>query len=159
VAGTESPKERVAASAAALGVTARLIEHGPVRSLAEAATARGVEPADVIKSMVVRRGEGDYVLVLVPGDRVISWPKLRALLGVNRLSMPDADEALAVTGYPRGAITPFGTTTSLPVIADERMSGRAVTLGAGEHNIAIAVDADTALAALDATVADVTELE
>ena len=107
------------------GVTARLIEHGPVRSLAEAATARGVEPADVIKTMVVRRGEGDYVLVLVPGDRVISWPKLRALLGVNRLSMPDADEALAVTGYPRGTITPFGTTTALPVIADERMSGRA----------------------------------
>jgi hypothetical protein len=34
-----------------------------------------------------------------PRDR---WPKLRALLGVNRLSMPDADTALAVTGYVRG---------------------------------------------------------
>ena len=159
MATTETPKERVAASAAALGVTVRWIEHGPVRSLAEAATARGVEPADVIKTMVVRRGEGDYVLVLVPGDRVISWPKLRALLGVNRLSMPDADEALAVTGYPRGTITPFGTTTALSVIADERMSGREVTLGAGEHNVAIAVDAETALASLDAKVADITDPE
>jgi Cys-tRNA(Pro)/Cys-tRNA(Cys) deacylase len=156
---TESPKERVATLAAELGVTARLIEHGPVRSLAEAAAARGVEPLDVIKTMVVRRGEGDYVLVLVPGDRVISWPKLRALLGVNRLSMPDADEALSVTGYPRGTITPFGTTTTLPVIADERMTGREVTLGAGEHNAAIAVEADVALAALDAEIADVTEPE
>ena len=157
MAATQSPKERVAASAAALGVTVRLIEHGPVRSLTEAATARSVEPADVIKTMVVRRGEGDYVLVLVPGDRVISWPKLRALLGVNRLSMPDADEALAVTGYPRGTITPFGTTAPLDVIADERLSGREVTLGAGEHNTAIAVDADAALEALDAMVADITD--
>jgi len=155
----ESPRERVVASATALGVAIRLIEHGPVRSLAEAATARGVEPADVIKTMVVRRGEGDYVLVLVPGDRVISWPKLRALLGVNRLSMPDADEALFVTGFPRGTITPFATTTALPVIADERMSGHEVTLGAGEHNTAIAVDADAALAALNAQISDVTESE
>jgi len=156
---TDSPRARVAASAAALGVTTRLIEHGPVGSLAEAATARGVEPADVIKTMVVRRGEGDYVLVLVPGDRVISWPKLRALLGVNRLSMPDADEALSVTGFPRGTITPFGTIATLPVVADETMTGREVTLGAGEHNIAIAVDADTALGALEAQIADVTESE
>jgi len=159
MAATESPKERVAASAAALGVTVRWIEHGPVRSLAEAAAARGVEPADVIKTMVVRRGNGDYVLVLVPGDRVISWPKLRALLGLSRLSMPDADEALTVTGYPRGTITPFATTTALPIIADERMSGRQVTLGAGEHNIAIAVDADAALAALNAQIADVTDAQ
>jgi Cys-tRNA(Pro)/Cys-tRNA(Cys) deacylase len=159
MATAESPKGRATAAAAALGVTVRLIEHGPVRSLTEAATARGVEPADVIKTMVVRRGEGDYVLVLVPGDRVISWPKLRASLGVNRLSMPDADEALAVTGYPRGTITPFGTTGPLPVVANERLSGREVTLGAGEHNAALAVDADAALTALGATVADVTDPE
>ena len=45
------------------GIGYRVIRHGPVRSLAEAANARGVEPADVVKTMVVRRGEGDYVFV------------------------------------------------------------------------------------------------
>ena len=59
--------------------------------------------------MVVRRGAGDHLFVLVPGDREISWPKLRALLGVNRISMPDADAAREVTGYERGTITPFGS--------------------------------------------------
>ncbi|HEX5018180.1 MAG TPA: YbaK/EbsC family protein [Actinomycetes bacterium] len=156
---TDSPKERVLAAAAALGVSAHLIEHEPVSSLAEAAAARGVDPADVVKTMVVRRGEGDYLLVLVPGDRVISWPKVRSLLGVNRLSMPDAGEAKTVTGFERGTITPFGLTTPLPIIADERLRGRLVTLGAGQHNTAIAVDADAALAALDAEVADVTDPE
>lgn len=145
------------AHAERLGLSVQLIEHAPVRSLSEAATARGVEPAEVVKTMVVRRGTDDYLLVLVPGDRVISWPKLRTVLGVSRLSMPDADEARAVTGYARGTITPFGTRTTLPVIGDERMIGRLVTLGAGKPNAAIAVDADAALAALNAVVADITD--
>ena len=98
-----------------------MIRHGPVRSLAEAAEARGVEPADVVKTLVVRRGEGDFLFVLVPGDRAISWPKLRDLLGVSRMSMPDAATALEATGYERGTITPFGSTTAWPVIADERL--------------------------------------
>lgn len=146
-----------AVAADQLGLAYRVIRHGSVRSLAEAAVARGVEPIDVVKTMVVRRGEGDFVFALVPGDRVISWPKLRSLLGVNRLSMPDADEALAVTGYPRGTITPFGAKSALPVIADARLSGRTITLGAGVNNTAIAVDADEAVVALHAQVADITD--
>jgi Cys-tRNA(Pro)/Cys-tRNA(Cys) deacylase len=142
------------------GLTYRVIVHDrPVTSLAEAAAARGVEPADVIKTLVVRRGSDDYLFVLVPGDRVISWPKLRALLGVSRMTMPSAAEAKAATGYERGTITPFGSSTAWPVIADERMAGRAVSLGSGEHDIAIAVDADEAVRVLKATLADVTEPE
>ena len=64
--------------------------------------------------MVVRRGEDDHLLVLVPGDRQISWPKLRSHLGVNRLSMPPADKAREATGYERGTITPFGSTRAWP---------------------------------------------
>jgi Cys-tRNA(Pro)/Cys-tRNA(Cys) deacylase len=97
------------AAAEAVGLTHRVIRHGPVHSLAEAARARGVAPADVVKTLVVRRGEDDFLFVLVPGDRVISWPKLRALLGVSRLSMPDAEVARQATGYERGTITPLGS--------------------------------------------------
>jgi Cys-tRNA(Pro)/Cys-tRNA(Cys) deacylase len=136
-----------------------VLRHGPVRSLAEAAQARGVEPADVVKTLVVRRGEDDHLFVLVPGDRQISWPKLRTLLGVSRMSMPDAATALAVTGYERGTITPFGSTRSWPVVADERLQGRRITLGAGAHGVAVALDADAALAALEAQVADVSDPE
>ena len=141
------------------GIPHRVIRHGPVRSLAEAAAARGVEPPDVVKTIVVRRGDDDFLFVLVPGDRVISWPKLRALLGVSRLSMPDAATAKAATGYERGTITPFGSTTRWPVIADERLAGREVTLGAGEHGVAVALDADRLTTAVEATVADVTDPE
>jgi Cys-tRNA(Pro)/Cys-tRNA(Cys) deacylase len=129
------------------GLAYRVIRHGPVKSLTEAAHARGVDPADVIKTLVVRRGDDDYLFVLVPGDRTISWPKLRRLLGVSRVSMPDAQTARAATGYERGTITPFGSLRPWPVIADTRIAGRQITLGAGEHGTALAVAADDALAA------------
>ena len=86
----------------------------------------------MVKTLVVRRGADDFLFVLVPGDRTISWPKLRALLGVSRLSMPDAATAQQATGYQRGTITPFGSVRSWPVLADERISGREITLGAGQ---------------------------
>lgn len=144
---------------AASGLEHEVTRHGRVASLAEAAAARGLAPADVIKTMVVRRGEGDHLLVLVPGDRTISWPKLRALLGVQRLSMPDADAAFAVTGFRRGTITPFGTTVPLPIVADERVLGHRVSIGAGAHGVAATVDGDALVAHLGAQTADVTEPE
>lgn len=150
-------EQRALAALTASGLEHEVVRHGPVASLAEAAVAPGVEQADVVKTMVVRRGEGDHLLVLVPGDRSISWPKLRALLEVSRLSMPDAAAAREVTGYARGTITPFGLEGVLPVVADERVRGRRISLGAGAHGVAVAVDADAVLAHLQATVADVTD--
>jgi Cys-tRNA(Pro)/Cys-tRNA(Cys) deacylase len=144
---------------AASGIRYEVIRHGPVRTLTEAAAARGVEPAAVVKTIVVRRGEDDFLFVLVPGDRTIGWPKLRALLGVSRLSMPDAATAKDVTGYERGTITPFGSARAWPVVADERIRGRTVSIGAGAPGVAATIHGDDLLSALGATVADVTDPE
>ncbi len=139
-----------------LGIEHAITRHGPVASLAEAAAARGVDPGDIVKTIVVRRGADDFLFVLLPGDREISWPKLRALLGVNRLSLPDAATAKQVTGYERGTITPFGATHAWPVIADASLAGRRVSMGGGAPGVAVALAADDALRALDAMIADVT---
>lgn len=156
---TRVSEERALTALSESGIAHRIVRHGRVRSLAEAAAARGVEPAAVIKTIVVRRGDDDFVFILVPGDRTIAWPKLRALLGVNRLSMPDAATARDVTGYERGTITPFGSLRPWPVIADHRIAGHEVSIGAGAHGVSARVDGDDLIRALTAQVADVTEPE
>lgn len=153
----DDAESRALAAAEVSGLGYAVVRHGPVRSPAEVARARGVEPAAVVKTMVVRVGEDDYRFVLVPGDRQIAWPRLRALLGVSRLSMPDAETARAVTGYARGTITPFGSRHAWPVVADERVRGGRRSLGAGAHHVALLADGDALLEALGATVADVTK--
>ncbi|WP_062301122.1 aminoacyl-tRNA deacylase [Demequina subtropica] len=147
------------------GIDVEVTVHGPVRSLEEAAEVRGLDPRQILKTLVVRRAEGEYLFVLVPGDREISWPKLRALLGVNRISMPDKDVAREVTGYERGTITPFGarpdpaTGRAWPVIADALIVSREgpVSIGGGAHGVAATVDTQQLVEVLDARIADVTE--
>lgn len=148
---------RVVADAAARGLAIELVERQAARSIEEAAAILGISPAEIVKSLVVKRSDGTFLFALVPGDRQISWPKLRALLGVNKLQLPSAEAALEATGYERGTITPLGSSTAWPVVADERMRGRRVSMGAGEHGWSLFVAADALLAALGAIIADITE--
>lgn len=124
--------------------------------MTEAAELLGVTPGDIVKTLVVKRSDGTYLFALVPGDREIEWPKLRALVGVNKLRLPDAEDALAATGYARGTIVPLGSTTAWPVFADERIRGRRVAMGAGARGYSLFVDADRLIDALGATVEDIT---
>jgi Cys-tRNA(Pro) deacylase len=144
----ESPAlEAVAES----GVAYRVVRFEPARDLAEAADRRGTTVDRILKTMVVRTGEGAYVLVLVPGDRVIDWGALREHLGLRRLALADAEQAFEATGYRRGTITPFGVTSDLPVLVDAHVAGRGeVSVGAGLPGTAIHLDVDDLMAAVDA---------
>jgi Cys-tRNA(Pro)/Cys-tRNA(Cys) deacylase len=128
------------------------------RSAEESAALQGIELGQLLRTIVIRRSENDYVFVLVPGGRQIDWPKLRAHLGVSRLSLPDAEEAKAATGYERGAITPFGSATTWPVIADATIPGLGtVAIGGGGHGINLHVPSAVLVAFLGAELADVTK--
>ena len=150
-------RERFLADAAARGLDVDVVERPAARSLEEAAGILGISPADIVKSLVVKHKDGTFLFALVPGDRQISWPKLRALVGVNKLSLPPAATALEATGYERGTITPLGSTTAWPVYADATIIGRRISMGAGAHGFSAFVDADALTAALDAVVADISD--
>jgi Cys-tRNA(Pro)/Cys-tRNA(Cys) deacylase len=151
-----SGRERVLADATARGIDVEFVERPAANSLEEAAALLGLPASSVVKTLVVKRHDGDFLFALVPGDRQISWGKLRALVGVNKLKLPEASVALEATGYERGTIVPLGSTTAWPVYADSRVAGR-IALGAGEHGVSAMVDADQLIAGLAATVADITD--
>ena len=128
----------------------------PAGSAEESAALQGIELASLLRTIVVRRGEGDYVFVLVPAGRRFDWPKLRAHLGVRQLSLPDADEARAATGYERYAITPFGAIHAWPVIADATIVERAVVaIGGGARGVNVHVTPADLVRHLRAAVVDV----
>lgn len=150
----DTPATRAVALA---GIEHRVVTFGRVHSLAEAARRRGIHVSQIVKTLVVRRGGDDHLLVLVPGDRVIDWRALRAHLGVSRLSLADADEAWRVTGYERGTITPFGAPSGLQVIADVRVDTPGeVSVGGGAHGVAIHLEGEALIAAVGAETADIT---
>src|SRR5262245_42272837 len=128
------------------------------RSAEESASFQGIELGQLLRTIVVRRGADDYVFVLVPGGRQIDWPKLRSHLGVSRLSLPDAVEAKAATGYERGTITPFGASNAWPVIADAAIpSLERVAIGGGGHGVNLHVGGSDLVRYLGGDVAEVTK--
>ncbi|KDA05147.1 hypothetical protein DC31_03950 [Microbacterium sp. CH12i] len=143
-------------AAAARGLDIELRERPEAGSLHEAAALLGIEPSGIVKTLVVKRADDTYLFALVPGGRSISWPKLRAVVGVNKLRMPEPELALAATGYERGTIVPIGSSSDWPVFADESIVGKRVAMGAGSHGYSLFVNADDLISAYDATVADIT---
>ena len=96
---TPDPTERVRSAAAERGLDVEVRERPAAGSLPEAAALLGIAPADIVKTLVVKRSDGSFLFALIPGDRAISWPKLRSVVGVNKLRLPEADVALDATGY------------------------------------------------------------
>ncbi|HEY8637118.1 MAG TPA: YbaK/EbsC family protein [Candidatus Limnocylindrales bacterium] len=139
------------------GVAFRIVRTERAHSAEESATLQGIPLAALLRTIVVRRGEDDYVFVLVPGGRRFDWPKVRAHLGVKRLSLPDAEEAREVTGYERGAITPFGATRPWPVIVDASAADQpSVAIGGGAHGVNLHLAPADLVRALAADLVDVT---
>jgi Cys-tRNA(Pro)/Cys-tRNA(Cys) deacylase len=146
---------RVRDAAAARGLAIDIRERPAANSLFEAAELLGIDPSGIVKTLVVKRSDDTFLFALVPGGRSISWPKLRALVGVNKLRLPEPELALAATGYERGTIVPIGSTTDWPVYADESIVGQRIAMGAGAHGYSLFVEADDLITAYGATVADI----
>jgi Cys-tRNA(Pro) deacylase len=150
---------------ATLAVAAAGIEHRVVRteragSAEEAAVLQGIPLEALLRTIVVRRGEDDYLFVLIPAGRRFDWPLLREHLGVRRLTLPDAEEARAATGYERYTITPFGSTRAWPVIVDAAVVDvPVVSVGGGAFGVNIHLRPADLVAALGAAVVDVTTAE
>ena len=121
---------------AATGIPHRVVRTERAGSAEEAAELQGIPLAALLRTIVVRRGDNDYLFVLVPAGRRFDWPKLRAHLGVRRMTLPDADEARSVTGYERYTITPFGSIRAWPVIVDASvLEEPVVSVGGGAFGV------------------------
>ena len=117
----------------AMGVPYRTFTHpGAVHSLEQAAAERGQRPEQVVRSILFRLGDADFVMVLVAGPGQLSWPALRKYLGVSRMTMANEEEVLAATGAPRGAVSPFGLPLAVRILADESIfTEEEVSIGSG----------------------------
>ncbi len=157
---SEPPRNPAIAAAAASGVAHRVVVTEPAGSAEESAHLQGIPLGALLRTIVVRRGEDDYLFVLVPAGRRFDWPKLRAHLAVKRMSLPDADEALAVTGYARYSITPFGSKRAWPVIVDAAtIDEPIVSIGGGVRGANLHLAPADLVTALSAEVADVSAAE
>ena len=135
----------------ALQIPYRVFQHpGPVESLEQAARERGQEPNQVIRSIVFRITQGEYVMVLMAGAQQISWQALRKFLGVSRVTMAQADELRSVTGYEIGAVSPFGLPQPMRVLTDAGIFlPDEISIGSGVRGVTVIMNSTDLKRALD----------
>lgn len=117
----------------------KLFHHsGPIKSLEQAAFERGQVPDQVIRSLLFRISENEYVLVLVAGPKQVSWKNLRHYIGQSRLTTASKEEVLAVTGYQLGAVSPFGLSRPLRILVDHGIfSPEEISIGSGVRGVSV----------------------
>ena len=133
-----------------LGIPYRVFRHpGEVRSLEQAARERDQRPEQVVRSIVFRLAQDEFVMVLIAGPAQVSWPALRAYLGQSRLTTATEPEVLAATGYNVGAVSPFGLPAPMRVLVDKSvLQEEIISIGSGERNITVILKTEDMLKVL-----------
>lgn len=122
-----------------LGIEHTVFHHsGQVNSLEQAAQERNQRSEQVVRSILFRLSENEYLMVLVAGPKQISWKALRKHVGQSRLTMASEDEVFAITGYRIGTVSPFGLPRPLRILIDESvLTEDEISLGSGMRNTGI----------------------
>ena len=94
------------------------VHENQIRSLEQAAEERGLEPEQIVRSLIFRCEGLEYVMILMPGPMKVSWLKLRRYLGVSRITTATSEQVQELTGYEPGAVSPFGLPSTLRILAD-----------------------------------------
>ncbi len=114
---------------------------GSVESYEQAAQERNQHVGQVVKSILFRIREDEFVLVFVAGPKPISWKILRKVLGRSRISTATEEEVLKVTGYKVGTVSPFGVQNQVRVIIEANiLKQEIVSVGSGVRNTAIIIN-------------------
>ena len=98
-------------------------------TVAEAAVALGVQPAQIAKTLAVRAGDEVFLLV-TRGDARLDNAKSKAEFGA-RPRMLGPEETLAATGHPVGGVCPFGLARRLPIYLDVSLKPLGIVYPAG----------------------------
>jgi Cys-tRNA(Pro) deacylase len=140
------------------GIPYRLYVHTkPLESLEQAARERDLAPEQIIRSLLFRCEAQSYVMVLMPGPSRVDWGKLRRFLKVSRITTATSEEVLTTTGYPTGAVSPFGLPGEMRVLADDRICDHVtISLGAGIRNAGVILQRDDLLRSISLEFGDFT---
>jgi Cys-tRNA(Pro)/Cys-tRNA(Cys) deacylase len=126
----------------------------------------GIPVAQVVKAMIVQRsahapGQGEFAVMVVPGDRKLSLKKVAAALGDKGVRLAAERDVIRVTGYQIGSVSVAGfRRDDIAGYVDRRVLDLPqVIISAGRPDAGLALAPAGMVAAMAAQVADLCEDE
>ena len=149
--------KRVAQWMAERGIAGELIRPGkPTPTVEAAATALGVTPEQVVKSLLFLV-DGDPYLVIVRGTARVNTTKLLNGVDGKKARIATREDVERITGFPVGGTPPFAHRTALPVLIDQGvLAMEEVYAGGGSNDVMLRIRSADLLQASSGNVLDVT---
>ena len=105
-----------------LGVWYRFIEKEETVHTADASEATGIPLHRITKNLISVTSGGEYVLLIVPGDRRVDLKKAAAALGASNVQLYPFSKAHTVSGYPPGGTPSIGLREQLRTVLDAELA-------------------------------------
>lgn len=131
----------------------------PTPTVESAAQAVSAEPDQIVKTLVFLV-HGEPVAAIACGTARVDRRPIAARFGVGRkrVRLATPAQVLETTGYPAGAVPPFGHAQTLPTLLDPRvLEHRQVYAGGGEEDALLRLDPTTILQQTEAQLVDLLE--
>ncbi len=123
----------------------------------EVATALGLDPACVYKTLVTTGKSGKHYVFMIPVAAELDLKKAAAAVHEKSIDMLKARDLLPLTGYVHGGCSPIGMKKRFPTVIDSAAAGReTLVCSAGRIGAQVELSAADLIAAVEATVAPVT---
>jgi Cys-tRNA(Pro)/Cys-tRNA(Cys) deacylase len=121
----------------------------------QAAGALGIEPARLLKTLMVRAGD-TVMCVLAPSDREVNLKKLAQAAGAKSAAMLGPAEAERITGYHIGGISPFGQKKRVRVfIEHSALAFPRIVVNGGRRGLQVELAPNDLMSLLSATAAEI----
>lgn len=146
----------------AIGVDYLVKPHSrKVYTCEDVAIERGVRLSQIVKTMIVKREDGNAVLALLPGHRRLSLKRLADLLGDKKVRLASRDEVVQTTGYEVGAVSPIGVRKSgLGIFVDSSvLDEEYVDISGGRHDVGVELRSADLVKAVGGQVVEISEVQ
>lgn len=115
----------------------------------------GVDRTRVFKTLITEDDDGNCYVAVVPAEATLNLKQFAAVIGCKKSRMADQKQAEKLTGYLRGAISPIGQKTALPVfVAQSALASDVMYVSAGKRGVELQLAPDDLVRVCEATVAD-----
>ncbi|MFA0567218.1 YbaK/EbsC family protein [Vibrio kagoshimensis] len=120
-----------------------LVQSKPTTTIEDTAQERGIDPAQMVKCILLRDMGGQLALACVPGDRSVDPKKVRSALKCRRMTCVSLNEVESITGFKIGTVAPLKLKSSLPILFDPSLlQQKIVTISSGHNMIGVAINCE-----------------
>jgi len=136
----------------------RFVDKPETIHTADAAAVTGIPLPKITKNLVSRTDGGEYVLLVVPGDRRVDLKKAAGVLGVKNVGTVSFQRAESISGYPPGGTPTVGHKTKMRTVLDKSLLGyETIFCGGGSRNKLLELRVRDILDLSGALVAEISE--